>query len=262
MEEQNPKAYQNERTNGMDKAAIGTRVSAFVIDHILLSMLVTLPSILLIFKAVEDASSQVSALLTLFPLLMLAGFALYIAKDIIRGRSLGKLMLGIGVRNSEDPSEIPPVHKLFLRNIFLVIWPVELLVLLLSRDHKKLGDRIAGTDIYCVKKPNVCLLIVAGILAMVLFVTVLFFGIFSILKNDASYKTAIGYIESNPAIADVAGEIEGYGFLPMGSIQYVNGYSEASYTITVDGSKEDIVVAIQLEKKPIGDWEIIYFDYE
>ena len=69
----------------------------------------------------------------------------YSFRDMVKGQSIGKRILGIGVRDISDNFTVPPVSRLFLRQIFSFIWPVEFLVLVFSDEHRKIGDKIAGT---------------------------------------------------------------------------------------------------------------------
>ncbi len=62
-------------------------------------------------------------------------------------------------------------------------------------------------------------------------------------------------------VTDIVGNIEGYGYMPNGSLNYSGGYGQTFYSIKVIGSKNTAHVHIELEKKLNKDWEIAYFDY-
>src|SRR5688500_12026841 len=76
---------------------------------------------------------------------MLPGFLLYFAKDSIQGISIGKWIMGIMVRDQMNPNEIPSFGRLLIRNLFIIIWPVEFIVLAANPDKKRLGDTVVKT---------------------------------------------------------------------------------------------------------------------
>jgi hypothetical protein len=68
---------------------------------------------------------------------------LIILKDIFNGRSIGKCILGICVKDKMDLSSTPNIFRLMARNILLLLWPVELLTFLIM--NKRLGDVLVKT---------------------------------------------------------------------------------------------------------------------
>lgn len=72
-------------------------------------------------------------------------FLTVLAKDSIHGISIGRWTMGIMVRKETDLYLVPSFGKLLLRNLFIAIWPVELIVLLISNEKKRLGDKTAKT---------------------------------------------------------------------------------------------------------------------
>ena len=145
----------------------------------------------------------------------------------------------------------------------MFLWPIDLFVLLCNAERKKIGDKLAGTDVYRIsKKPKVLTIKIAAILALAIFVGALIFGIMSIFRSHPSYHSAIHYIEVNPRIIELVGDIEGFGAFPSGSISTSGGRGQAEFTIRVVGSNNTIHVHVQLEKKPLRDWEVIDFYYE
>ena len=248
--------YDNPET--IDKARFWLRVGAFMIDHAFLTLILSVSFAVLFFTDILSDPARISAFF------ILVSAFVYCLKDIIKGQSLGKYAVGIAVRNREDTSEIPSAGSLFLRNIFTVLWPIELIVLACSKT--KLGDKMAGTDVYRIsKKPKLAIIIIAGVLtlaiATVIFVGSLLWGISSIIRNHPSYQTALSYIETNPQIIAQVGEIESFGFLPTGNISTSGGRGQAEFTIRVVGSDDTIRVHIQLTREPLRDWEVISIYY-
>lgn len=243
----------------LEIAGIGMRIGAFIIDHVIIIAVLVYPSILFMFSHIQSDPEKVW---TMFPILMLMAFLVYCIKDIISGKSLGKRALGLAVRSNVDTSDIPSVPKLFLRNILTFVWPIEFLVLVCGVKKMKLGDQIAGTNVYRVsKKPPLAIIVIPAILTVAIFVTSLLIGVTSMIKNDDSYKMAVSYIEESPEVTNIVGNIEGYGHIPTGSLNYSGGYGKALYSIKVIGSKNTAYVHIKMEKKLNKSWEIVYLDY-
>lgn len=76
-------------------------------------------------------------------IILLLIILLFIAKDAIKGQSIGKKFMKIKVVDIQGGK--PSVFRLILRNITICIWPVESILVLLNK--KKFGDRLAGTDV-------------------------------------------------------------------------------------------------------------------
>ena len=135
----------------METASTGRRFWAFIIDHIIITIIVLVPSFM--FGPIN------------FFGIMLAASFLYAIKDIVKGRSPGKFVLGIAVRNQADASETPSAAKLFLRNVLSFLWPVEFIVLLSSKT--KIGDKLAKTNVYRLPKKMKPIIKLAIVLACV-----------------------------------------------------------------------------------------------
>lgn len=122
----------------MKKASTQRRFLAFIIDHIIYSLILVIPFNLLVpFENFHSA----------FPVIMIIAFIAYAFKDIIGGRSIGKRMLGLYVRNYEDLEKIPNLFSLMARNLLIFIWPIEYFVLITDKDGRRIGDKIAKTQV-------------------------------------------------------------------------------------------------------------------
>ena len=60
--------------------------------------------------------------------------------------------MGIMVRDEKNRNDIPTFGRLLLRNVFIIIWPIEFIVLALSDNKKRIGDIVAKTLV--LKNPN------------------------------------------------------------------------------------------------------------
>ena len=96
---------------------------------------------------------------------------------------------------------------------------------------------------------------------VIIFVGALVFGISSILKNHPSYHLATDYIRANPEIIEIIGEVEGFGFMPIGNLNTSLGRGDANYSISVKGTHGSVRVFVELQMRDGGDWEIIRFNF-
>lgn len=72
-------------------------------------------------------------------------FSLFLNKDIFFGKSIGKSFAGLRVVSSRTGNPASPIQCL-VRNLFLLLWPLEALVLFFS-PKKRIGDIVAGTKV-------------------------------------------------------------------------------------------------------------------
>lgn len=66
---------------------------------------------------------------------------LYLFKDNLTGQSIGQAIIGISTVHND--TAVRPVRAL-VRNLFLLIWPIELLLFMFS--GKRLGDNVTKTE--------------------------------------------------------------------------------------------------------------------
>ena len=142
----------------ISKSTFLERVTAFIIDFIMISCIAIIPIvgcaiIMLIIglKAgwTEDEFNYITPIVLFFTLLI-SMTVLVLVKDIKNGQSKGKKIMRIAVRDLSNPKQIPVKTKLILRNITLILWPIEIILLLLLK--KRIGDMISST---CVVYDNV-----------------------------------------------------------------------------------------------------------
>ncbi len=194
-------------------------------------------------------------LATMLPI-MLVVFVVYFLKDSARGMSPGRFVLGIAVRDHSEPERCPNILRLALRNLLIVIWPIEFFVLAFSKEKRRVGDRLAETVV--VRRTD----IPAGRRALSFVLLIVVFGVLfagsisAIIKNSSAYEQAITHIEANAEISDKIGHIVGYGFFPTGSIQVQNHYGYAQIKIKVNGERGSLSVVVTMQKEPETDWQL------
>lgn len=130
---------------------VGTRLGAMLLDHLFMTIIATVFFLPIIISNFSDAfiisHEQTDFNLLEGPLkyVGLFGVALYFCKDIINGRSIAKRILKLQVVDNKT-GQIATSLQCFLRNIFCVLWIIEVFVAM-TNTSRRLGDRLAGTKL-------------------------------------------------------------------------------------------------------------------
>lgn len=236
------------------------RIFAFIIDMYVYIFSLAIVSFASVDSDFLDTPSE-NLLLKSFAAGVI-GLLLFIAKDIRGGSSFGRWVTGIEVRDINNPTQVPSAGKLFLRNLTYIIYPIEAIVLVASKEKRRLGDKMANTIVVRREKPVAkAPRVIALIGIFVAFFVSVFMIASSSMKNSEAYHVAIMEIEHDEYVAEQTGGITGYGMFPTGSIQTSNGYGSAYLEITVKGNDQDVDVYVSLSKDSDSDWQIISIDY-
>ena len=97
------------------------------------------------------------------------------------------------------------------------------------------------------------LLVIVAVVFLTISIILLVRGI--ILASEP-YRIAIEEIEGNPQVIQAVGRIEGYGFMPSGSLSIRNGYGYAYWRIKVIGYADTDYVYVTLTREQKGEWKI------
>lgn len=239
------------------KAELYKRIIAFLIDHTII-ILIALSFMMINFNEIFETYEMMFHLFVRF---MLFSLVFYLVKDVVHGKSIGKWFMGIkiiDVTNEQKPS----IFRLILRNALIFIWPVEFIVLLISKDSRRIGDKLAKTNV--VKETKILnkkIRIVVIVIFSIVFISFIFLTAIQSVKTSEGYKTAINYIEHNKNIKEITGEITGFGTIPLGSINTTNGHGQANFKIKVIGDEKNLSVYITLTKQPGEEWKVVDFKY-
>ena len=103
--------------------------------------------------------------------------------------------------------------------------------------------------------------VLGSILLFALLIGALIFSISSIFRSHRSYQVAIDHIKSNSEILAVAGEIQGFGLFPTGNLSVSPNRGDADYIIRVRGTHGDVRVFIVLQRRGVGDWEVVELNF-
>lgn len=132
------------------KTTAGTRIGSMLLDHFamtFIAMIFFIPGMISGFLTSfeinhEQANPDIFGGLIYVGLI---GFALYFCKDCINGRSIAKRAIKLQVVENKSGNVASPI-RCFVRNIFCVLWPIEVLVTLVS-PGRRIGDMVAGTKV-------------------------------------------------------------------------------------------------------------------
>ncbi len=245
-----------DKQNKFDLASNSQRYIALIIDNFTISFLI----IPFFFFSNRLMIENKSTLLLFYILILNIIFAItFISKDIIKGISLGKMIMGIAVRDEKNHNITPPLYKLMLRNLTLIFWPIEVIMLILSK--QRLGDKYAQTAV--IKNPVKLKLfnrITTIILLTTIFFSFLLITVTYLIKSSEPYKVSINKIENDTQLINKIGKIKGYGLIPTGGVHTIDGNGNAYFNIEVIGNKSIVHINTQLEKHTNKKWEIIKYN--
>ncbi len=111
------------------------RLIAFLIDLLLIAIIVNM-----FFFATQTVKSQ---LFVQFLSAMMV--TMLLCKDCINGKSAGKRIMKIEIANEKEGEKVSAVSCV-VRNIFVVLWIIEIFVLFISKE-KRIGDYVAKTKV-------------------------------------------------------------------------------------------------------------------
>ena len=133
-------------------ASHGKRLFALILDFAFALLLVNTINYLS-YPEHWDLRLSSSTLQNLIPV-YLGIFCLLLCKDGWKGCSPGKFIVGITVRQLENLSQSPSSAKSILRNLSLLILPLEGIFLLIDSHGRRLGDRWLRTVVIENPKPR------------------------------------------------------------------------------------------------------------
>lgn len=129
---------------------VGQRIASMFVDHFAMTGIICIPGIIISVLVDLFSGPTISTEGKLFGVgsigvIIILLFSLYFNKDILNGQSIGKRLLKLQVIDNVTKTVASPL-KCLLRNITIIIWPVEVIVVLFT-PARRLGDRIANTSV-------------------------------------------------------------------------------------------------------------------
>ena len=228
------------------------RLFAIIVDYLLIITLLKLIDQLALGEhwdlqpVVEDA-----------PLISpwwVAGLALLvICKDIFYGRSVGKWLAGIAVAAPPDLARAPGLYRNLLRNLTLLLLPLDAIFLFIDAHGRRLGDRLAGTVV--VIPANVPHLMRRLTAMAILFLAVMLTSFLTApwnMKRSAAYQTAYREAARHTSVIRAVGEPARPDSSPEFRLTLEPRGGEAQLTFEVEGPRgmREVEVLLKLESSP------------
>jgi uncharacterized RDD family membrane protein YckC len=132
------------------RPSVGIRIASMAIDHFIVGTIcgfLSIPFLIGLINSEGETFIESPG----FWYVLLGSNLLYFLKDSFGGRSIAKRILRLQVVNAET-GRPASVLRCFIRNLPIIIWPLEVLVTL-SNPERRLGDRMAGTRVAYYPKP-------------------------------------------------------------------------------------------------------------
>ncbi len=131
---------------------------------------------------------------------------LFLIKDGLGSRSLGKWTTGIAVRRASHPEMWAALKQLVLRNLALLLLPVEGYLVFADPQCRRLGDRWSGTVVVVPDRVAPLSRRLLGLSSLVLAVLLIAFlvGPWN-MRRTAAYQQALGEIRTHPGLAALVG---------------------------------------------------------
>lgn len=117
------------------------------LDHMVMTGIIMIPSITLFFIKTRF-NYNIDNLL--FPVVLF----IYMNKDIVKSRSIGKRLQGYKIVKV-GTTQIASSLQCYLRNIVIpILWPLEVVITYFS-PNRRLGDLISGTEVVIAEKESI-----------------------------------------------------------------------------------------------------------
>ena len=234
----------------------GKRLFALLIDFIFALLLAN--TFVNVFREENwDIASQTSGLYGLLP--FYGGIVLVLFFKDIFGRSLGKILLGMTIKKIDDMEQQPTLAVLIKRNLMLLLFPVEGVVILRDSYARRLADKWWGTVV--IDDRNA----LRGILRILLG-NIILFGFFLIaiisqrsgIEKTAIFQTAEQAIRSHEKLKPI---LEHYPAIedPEMHLDLRKNKSNPSIVRVRIGNEESgkrIIVSLIFRNNPPG-WEVL-----
>ncbi len=239
----------------------GKRLFALLIDFIFALLLAN--TFVNIFRQEHwDIVTQTSGIFGLLP--YYGGIALVLLFKDISGRSLGKILLGMTIKKIDNMEQQPTLAVLIKRNLMLLMFPVEGVVILRDNYARRLADKWFGTVV--IDDRNA----LRGTLRILLG-NIILFGFFSIaiisqrsgIEKTAIFQTAEQAIRSHEKLKPI---LEQYPAIedPEMHLDLRKNTSNPSMVRARIGNEESgkrVIVSLIFRDNPPG-WEVLEVEME
>lgn len=248
------------------------RILAVFIDFWLIGYFtsLTIYSLFFVIKTPWD-TEFIQNVISLHSAIGLAGLFAFLCKDSFKGLSFGKLLMGIRVvRVSGKPVEF---LSALLRNLSLLIWPIEALAIVINSKKRRLGDYLADTKVKRDLKISgshrglaalfiICFYWFTPSLPNIDFTGQDFNDISQyIIKHSQAYEIAEQSLYEQPAIEKLIGSINEIKIGNASSIETHNDSGHAHLILVAIGEHAELPVEVRL-KRSEGKWQLTEMHFE
>lgn len=201
----------------------------------------------------------------------LLGFIIFSAKDSFNGLGLGKLIMGIRVYGEDrKPASI---FSSLIRNLPLLAWPIEALVMIISSSKKRIGDHLVETQVcrdQSITASNrwLALIFIVGFywlspnLPDIKFSKQGFSALSQmVVKQSHAFERAEESIRTEAAITTLVGDIQAINVRDSSSINIHNDQGDAEFVLDVVGKQGKIAVVVVLARKK-SQWQVVQMHFE
>ncbi|MCH8075136.1 MAG: RDD family protein [SAR324 cluster bacterium] len=232
------------------------RLFALILDYLLVVMTLNVAQKILLGMDMELNAPSMPWWALLAPGAVLIAF-----KDTLGGVSPGRWITGIAVVSAADPGSAPSWRRLALRNLFLILLPLEAAMVFFDPFYRRLGDRVAGT---VVVTPNR----VAPYTRRLLGLAILFLATFLIIlgleswraekvRQSAAYRTALEAAAVHPKVIAAVGEAPRFGDSLGGSLMKDPQGVKAVVILRAEGKQGEFEVKVVLRRnRGAGRWRV------
>jgi uncharacterized RDD family membrane protein YckC len=225
----------------------GKRLLAFVFD-VFFIFLVSF-SLYMLLGLIFKIDSEGYQKIMFFPLIILILLYIFFGEVIFKN-TLGKYLLGIEVAEEGKQGD-DSLKRFFRRGIMKILFPVEGIVLLFSKNNKRLGDLWAKTIVVNKKdnrlKPYTRL--TAGILLIVALILIFRIASGIAVKKTDFYTAGLNYLKDNNI-----GEVTGFVKVVEQERNKVN------FIVPVSNTNKDKYAIIYLDRNG-NEWKVSKIDF-
>lgn len=228
-------------------ATTGKRLVSFLVDYFIIILLMM--GVHPLFLPTDwDMIPYQNVMGELYPMYLI-GLAALLCKDVVQGISPGKALLNLRVSQTDEKFSYTSPKSLITRNLFLVIFPIELLLMVLDKKSRRLGDKYTNTIVIEeIGEPEFRIQGVRILSVIVLFIGLWLLFTFSTpvgIKKSSGYQLSKEVIFSNPDVFDMVGNIQSIGYWP----EVVYKRDRTHYTIKVSGEYGDKAVKVTVNSR-------------
>ena len=227
---------------------------AFLIDILLSILLVQLTfSIIGLFIPLDKQLGSLDYMVILAIIIFVPAFYL-VGVPYFFDNTVGKYLARIRVI-SADTKLVPTLKQLFQRWLLLILWPVEIIAVLISHEQHRMGDNFTNTRVVMDFRNTTSWYLRTSLTVVILAIMVVT-PIFTILlasTNMLLYKTAIKSIRESGFGNRTLGAPVTLNFLPYSVRKDGNqGY----IILQAKGSKKSGFIALTLERNKKYEWTL------